>query len=103
MNDPVQRMKSFEVDGQWVRWSRYDLLNGIIVPAKNAKLEQYDPWREFRSNAGKYRTVEQPYVALLELHRNLKQAESREIRPTIKSHSRGESLFGPKNEADDLI
>lgn len=104
MYDPVQKAKSFEISGKWVRWSRYELLNGVVVKAEGAELHEYDPWDDYRSNAGNYRTVEQPYTALLELHRKLKDLDSRNIRPTSVPHIfLGEPLRGPKNEADTLI
>jgi hypothetical protein len=105
MNDPVQNRKSFEVLGDTVRWSRYGLLNGVVVPAEGADLEVYDPWDNFRTNAGKYRTVDQPYAALLELHRNLDEAASRGIQPSYY-HPKPpayEPIVGPRTEADELI
>ena len=105
MNDPVQAAKPFEVRGTSVRFTRYDLLNGVVVPAKGAELLHYDPWDAFRSNVGKYRIVEQPYTALLDLHRNLKDAENRNIRPSlvVDRYSLEHPLRGPQSEADQLI
>lgn len=73
----MQTKKSEPVRGTWVRWSRYDLLDGLVIPAAGAELEDYDPWQQFRANEGKYRTVQQPYTALLELHRQLKTVAPR--------------------------
>jgi len=94
--DPMQAGKPFEVRGNWNRWSRYDLMNGVVVPADGAELQEYDPWEAFRANVGKYRTVEQPYTALLELHRHLKNTESENVRFSRRSR-------GPQNDADHLI
>jgi hypothetical protein len=97
--------KMAEVRGPWVRWSRYDLLNGVVVPAEGAEFQVYDPWENFRANVGKYRTVEQPYTALLELHRNLKEAEGRNIRPLmlLNRNFLGPAMRGPRNDAERLI
>ncbi|HWQ52101.1 MAG TPA: hypothetical protein VN442_00350 [Bryobacteraceae bacterium] len=100
-NDPVQTAKSFEVRGEWFRWSRYDLLNGLLVPAEGAQLQKYDPWEKFRANAGKYRTVDQPYVALLNLDQNLESLAKRGI---YASKRRGNEFRpGVRNEAHELI
>ena len=98
--------RSFDVSGVWHRWSSYDLLNGVIVAAKGAELVEYDPWNAFRSNAGKYRAVEQPYIPLLELHRGLADAEARGIRPSrTPMHRRHlkDPIIGPRTRADELI
>ena len=101
----MQSAKAFEIRGLWFSWSHYDLLNGVIVPGEGAKLLEYDPWHRFRANAGKYRTVEQPYTPLLELHRHLKELEASNVRPWQPSnrHFIGEPERGPKNDADRLI
>lgn len=98
--------KAAAVSGTWVRASQYDLLNGVVVPADGAEFVDFDPWQEFRANVGEYRTVEQPYVKLLELNRNLKDAESKGIRPSyIAFHPRyiAGPLRGSKTKADELI
>lgn len=71
MNDPMQSSQSSAIRGKWVRWSKYELLEGAVFPARYSQLEEYDPWQEFNANIGKYRTVQQPYITLLELHRRL--------------------------------
>ena len=105
-DDTMQSDKSLEVQGDWVRWSDYDLVNGVIVPAEGAELEKYDPWRKFRDNSGVYRTVSQPYESLLKLHSELTKAERRGIRPSVTPfHPRvlPEPIRGPRTEADHLI
>ena len=96
---------SLEVSGPWKRWSRYELVGGAITPAAGAKLGEWDPWKGFRANVGKYRTVEQPYVVLLELRRQLQDVEERTgALPTQRSE--GKSLDRPKvpsAPADELI
>lgn len=73
MHDPVHG--SFSFKGEWRKWSRYDLADGIVIPAEDAELlPPYDPWKEFRANLGKYRTVKgQPYLPFLELGRNMRK------------------------------
>jgi hypothetical protein len=99
--------KSFDVNGTWQRWKRYDLVNGVIVPAPGSpRPKKYDPWDQFRANAGKYRTVAQPYLPLLELNRNLQKAKSEGIRPSDPGyHPRhlAQPIVGPKTDADRLI
>lgn len=89
------------VDGTWFRWTEYDLLDGVIVPAQGASVEEYDPWAGFHANRGKYRRVDQPYCQFLELHRKLGEAAAAQIRP---SHLFPEApTKGPQNDADYLI
>jgi len=33
MNDPVHGKQADLIQGPWVRWSRYELLDGVVVPA----------------------------------------------------------------------
>jgi hypothetical protein len=100
---------SFDVSGEWFRWSRYDLRDGIIIPARVEDPfgpQRYDPWHQYRANVGKYRTVEQPYIALLELQRQLEKAEASGLRPVhadLHEVPTEESVVGPQNEADELI
>lgn len=104
MYDPMQSVKSFELRGPWFRWSSYELRNGVIRPAL-ATLEEYDPWQRYRTNVGKYRTVEQPYLALLELQRELERVEDRGG-DSVKAGSQPistASVIRAQNDADDLI
>ena len=105
-NDAGHTSKAFEVHGEWARWSQYELVNATVVPAKGAELLRYDPWQGFRTNVGLYRTVEQPYVAFLELNRKLKALANTGVRPfRADSRHAGEhtSLNGPQNEADQVV
>jgi hypothetical protein len=94
--DPMQYKSCDTVRGQWVRWSEYEMLDGIVIPAKGAELQTYDPWEEFRSNERMYRTVQQPYIALLELHRKLKA-----VAPP--PFPQDDQVSGPRCEADQVI
>src|ERR1039457_6984167 len=51
---------------RWYRFDRYEIKGGYICPAPNAKLEPYEPWRNFRSLSGK-EAIKQPYEPLLHL------------------------------------
>jgi len=62
---------SVDVRGRWRLWSRYQLREGVICRSPRATLVEYDPWDLYRENLGRYRTVQQPYVSLLELAREL--------------------------------
>lgn len=105
MHDPMHSDKSFEVRGSWVRWSRYELLNGVIVPAEDAERQEYDPWDGYRANAGKYRTVQQPYLGVMELHRQLKILKENSVLPSRLGfrYFVGPPMRGPQNSADQLI
>lgn len=76
LNDP------FSVSGKWFRWSEYCFVAGQVLPCDNAELIEYDPWEPFRRNAGKYRTVAQPYIALVDLAADLERARREGIEPT---------------------
>ncbi len=92
------------VNGDWWRWSQYDLVDGVVVPASGARLSFYDPWASFRAHAGIYRTVSQPYLACLELARVLRDLDARGIRPT-QFHGRNMTgrIVGPSTAADGRI
>ena len=87
------QQRSLDVEGQWVRWSRYALARGVLAPAAGARRTAYDPWKTFRANLGQYRGVEQPYLALLELRRELEELKAATgVRPTAPH---GRTLDGP--------
>lgn len=66
------------IAGRWWRFSRYELDGRHIVPAKRAKLEEYDPWADYRAGddvaarashpqpAGK-RAFQPPYMTLMDM------------------------------------
>lgn len=92
--------------GDWVRFSEYELVSGAIAPTADAELRRYNPWETFRANVGKYRTVVQPYVSLLELRRSLKDMEIRGVRPTPEPTRRtieDGPILSPPTEADRLV
>ena len=98
---PSQRHRSFSVKGDWFRWSRYQLVNGVVIPAPEARLSRYDPWASFRANAGKYRTVSQPYLDLLELHRSLQEEDARGVElHESQERRRSGPIVGPPTVAD---
>ena len=100
----THKHRSTVVRGKWHRWSRYQLVNGRVVPDLEATPSRYDPWATFTANDGAYRTVKQPYVDLLELHRTLQQDQARGVRPT-ELRERGVSgpVVGPPTVADHHI
>jgi hypothetical protein len=99
----MQPATSFDVTGKWFRWSRYELLNGVVVPAEGASHHEYDPWEEFRKNEGRYRTVEQPYIALMSLYRELKLTAASKTRRSQPTVAVGEALLGPRNDKDAIL
>jgi hypothetical protein len=107
----MQAKKSESIRGTWVRWSRYELFNGIVIPAEGAELKEYDPWQQFRANEGKYRTVQQPYTPFLELHRRLRTlappppppSPGDMLKSKVSEHSESEQTLGPRCDADRLV
>jgi hypothetical protein len=76
-----------QVDGKWVRFNSYQVVNGIVCPHPTATLVEYDPWEQFRSNSGKYRTVEQPYLSLLRLDDVLAYLKRERADQTVLEHA----------------
>ena len=59
-------MKPFEVaTGMWPRFSKYEIHDGHIRPAKEATLRVHDPWEDYRRAMEKGGPA--PYESLLEL------------------------------------
>lgn len=50
--------------GRWWRHSRYEIRDGYIVPAKGAKLVEYDPWKFHRKRGELLAITEPPYLSL---------------------------------------
>ena len=55
-----------DVGGSWYRFDEYVAENGYIRPAPGAKLERFDPWREFRL-AEQREGLPAPYAQLIEI------------------------------------
>lgn len=56
--------------GQWWRFSRYEIRDGIIQPQEEAELEEYDPWAEYEDSRAwgeKSTAPPTPYLALASL------------------------------------
>lgn len=53
--------------GMWWRFSSYKLRGGLIWPTRGAKLQQYDPWEEYRRAQPEGREIVPPYQSLLTL------------------------------------
>ena len=88
------REEALSIAGRWVRASRYELGMGFITPARNSRCEEYDPWSQFIENCGKYRTVEQPYVPLLNLGRMLRETHSEAANQAILKWCTEHGLLG---------
>lgn len=52
--------------GGWWRFSRYEIRDGAIIPAEDARLEQYDPWETYRASK-RDASVSRPYQSLIRL------------------------------------
>jgi hypothetical protein len=76
----------------------------VITPAAAARRRDYDPWRTFQANVGKYRTVEQPYLALLELGRKVSTLEADGVQTSkFTGRTREGPIADPPTEADKHI
>jgi hypothetical protein len=59
--------------GRWWRWSRYELRDGYLRPARGAQLRVYDPWKQWLDTRPVGRRSDRkdrgstPYQALLEM------------------------------------
>ena len=98
-----QRLRAIPVHGTVVRYDRHELLGGVVAPAMGATLLTSDPWEIFRNNAGRYRTVGQPYVDFLELYRQLKDLGQSGVHPTHLWRTLEGPRSDPPNAADQLI
>ncbi len=64
--------ESFDVSaGYWWRFDRYEIRDGYIRPAPDARLERFDPWSEYREARAGHGAERRPYTDLLELVRDL--------------------------------
>lgn len=99
----MQAEKALQVNGIWHRWSRYEVVNGAVSPAKDADFMKFDPWFAYRQNSDKYRTVEQPYCALLELGRKLENERARGVLPSKPNLGSPTPKLGPQNDSDNVI
>jgi hypothetical protein len=62
----VKRQVLDAASGEWWRFNRYEIKDGVIQPAPDAHLEWYDPWAPFRETK-KYKDVPSPYQGLLQV------------------------------------
>ena len=75
MVDNAQTRSRFRIratEGEWWRFSLYEIRDGCIRPAKGAKLEWYDPWPDFQrtraQTVGQAPAAAQPgYQSLMKL------------------------------------
>src|ERR1700688_2300599 len=81
-----QIMKDLNVAiGRWWRWTRYEISNGYIRPAREARLQVYDPWkvwletRSLAKNSDQQKLQEAPYQALLALLDELRYRQPGDI------------------------
>lgn len=79
-------MKDLDVaTGRWWRWTRYEIRNGYIRPARGAQLRVYDPWKMWLESrppatSSRRRTLpETPYGSLLALSGELEYRQPGDI------------------------
>jgi hypothetical protein len=58
----------------WVRFDRYVVSEGMIVPAPAARLAEYDPWKEYQRARKSRRDQRVPYETLIRLANGLRPA-----------------------------
>ena len=54
-------------EGTWWRFDRYEVRDGLIRPALKARLEQYDPWQDYRKARLGRKERRAPYQLLLDV------------------------------------
>jgi hypothetical protein len=60
--------QAFDVaQGLWWRFDRYEVRDGCVRAARGARLEQYDPWDQYRAARDGDTRVDPPYAALVAL------------------------------------
>ena len=60
--------QAFDVaQGLWWRFDRYEVRDGCVRPTRGARLEQYDPWDQYRAARDGDTRVDPPYAALVAL------------------------------------
>ena len=68
---PIERTVFDAASGEWWRFDRYEIKDGVIRPAAGACLEWYDPWLAYRQV--KYQKgAAPPYEDLLQLTAKLR-------------------------------
>jgi len=73
--------KSLHVSGEWHRSTQYRVLNRehpIVFPATESQLVKFNPWSAFQRNEAARLTERQPYLALLELGKNVREHRGKE-------------------------
>ena len=86
--------------GRWWRWTRYELCNNYIRPARGARLRVYDPWKLWlktrpvgrRSDQGDHGST--PYRALLAMLHKLEYRENADD-PAEFTPAQVDMLIGP--------
>ena len=84
--------------GEWARFSRYEVVDGVVRPAEGASLDSYDPWESFEKPQGRRKRVETPYGELLDLAAYLTQHPVRPPRSIA-----AEPVRGPQSEGEERI
>jgi hypothetical protein len=75
MLPPGERYRDGVVErGGWWRCDRYELRDGLVVPAARCKLEIYDPWEAYRDAREGTGKKTPPYQSLLSLLERLELA-----------------------------
>lgn len=62
--------------GDWWRATRYEVVDGVIRPASDSRIERYDPWALYRRTRAKGHEFQPPYADLTDL--GLELSTSRE-------------------------
>ena len=81
--------------GSWWKFDRYELRDGMIRPARGAKLSRYDPWEDQNSAAPLQQDRVPAYRSLLDMVNRLRYLES----PSPKTRDR---QLQPRSEKELL-
>src|SRR5260370_12013714 len=72
----TERKKLALAQGEWWRFDRYEIKDGSMQPALDARLHWYDPWEEFIKTRT-YKDIQPPYQSLLKLAAELQFTSQR--------------------------
>ena len=78
--------------GKWWRYDKYEVRDGYIRPAQDARLEVYDPWADNQGTNSHTQHRAPPYQPLLEL------AEGIKFRPGLSNE-----LFTPSSDTEEQL
>jgi hypothetical protein len=81
MPRPPQQRKSLQIEGEWFRWTNYQLIFNTpmaVFRSHDSEIIRYDPWTPYRRNEGARLREPQPYLTLLNLGKQVREHRDQE-------------------------